>query len=278
MQEGKPANQGAEAHGTVPRLRALLAHPRMAGVQVENGEDSPAEIDVLGALVARINLVEVFDDFAKVFPGDFVLTTGYAWEQYCGDGAGVVAAVQERGAVCLAFQEDIYQPQLPVSLREAARKRCFPLLLLPKHFTFRLVSQAWAEAGQAGEAGEQISKEKNLAAAGELPEDARALIAQWHREAAAWVAGQEVLTAAFGLSDWEAVQQTLIAFLALGGNHAATAARLGVHRHTVRNRLRQFARLTGLDLADQSTRLLLELALLPDQELNQEQKSAATKA
>ena len=244
-----------------PQLRQLLGHPRMAGARAECREG------LLEVRLRRINLVEVFDDFAKVCPGDFVLTTGYAWEQYCGDGGEAVAALQQRGAACLAFQEDIYQPCLPVSLQQAAAVRDFPLLVLPRHFTFRLVSQAWAEAG-AGEMGEQGRVDEDQVAPGRAeaalsPEE---LLGRWQREAAAWVAAQGWLEALPALPEGEGLRTTLAAYLAAGGNHAQAAARLGVHRHTVRNRLRQLAAASGLDLEDQATRLILELALGSNQE------------
>jgi DNA-binding PucR family transcriptional regulator len=220
-------------------------------------------------------LIEVFDDFTKVCAGDFIMTTAYAWEQYCGNGAEVVAALRERGAVCLAFQEDIYQPRLPESLVVAAAAQGFTLLVMPKHFTFRLVSQVWVEAGQLDAGARADIRTSCGASPGSLPQSApEGLIPLLQEHALAWALASGLAEAQARLPEWETMEKTLQVWFAAHCNHTAAAAQLGVHRHTVRNRLAQFGRDSGLDLTDQLTRLLLELALLPPQE----QKSAATKA
>jgi DNA-binding PucR family transcriptional regulator len=43
-----------------------------------------------------------------------------------------------------------------------------------------------------------------------------------------------------------------------------TAERLGIHRNTVVHRLKRIEQITGADLDDSSTRLLLQLGLLAD--------------
>ena len=55
---------------------------------------------------------------------------------------------------------------------------------------------------------------------------------------------------------------SLAAFLAQHGNWDRTAADLGVHRHTVRHRMRKVEDLTGLRLDDPEDRLLLHLGVL----------------
>lgn len=54
---------------------------------------------------------------------------------------------------------------------------------------------------------------------------------------------------------------TLEAFLTAGGNFREAAKRLYVHHNTVRHRIAQVARLTGLDLNDPDQRLNLQVAL-----------------
>ena len=54
---------------------------------------------------------------------------------------------------------------------------------------------------------------------------------------------------------------TLRAWLAHGGNWDRTAAALGVHRNTVRNRLAKVAALVGRDLQEPRLRVDLWLAL-----------------
>ena len=56
--------------------------------------------------------------------------------------------------------------------------------------------------------------------------------------------------------------ESVAAFLAQHGNWDRTAADLGVHRHTVRHRMRKVEDLTGLSLDDPEDRLLLHLAVL----------------
>lgn len=58
-----------------------------------------------------------------------------------------------------------------------------------------------------------------------------------------------------------ALVQTLATWLELGGSAEETAQRLGVHRHTVRNRLDRAEALTGRSLAEPATRYELWLAL-----------------
>ena len=55
---------------------------------------------------------------------------------------------------------------------------------------------------------------------------------------------------------------SLASFLAHHGSWDRTAADLGVHRHTVRHRMRKVEELTGLDLSDPEDRLLLHLGVL----------------
>lgn len=59
-----------------------------------------------------------------------------------------------------------------------------------------------------------------------------------------------------------AVVATVRAVLAHGGDVGRTAAALGVHRNTIRYRIGRFEELTGLDLSDQTDRLVVELQLL----------------
>ena len=56
--------------------------------------------------------------------------------------------------------------------------------------------------------------------------------------------------------------ESLAAFLGQHGNWDRTAADLGVHRHTVRHRMRKVEDLTGLRLDDPEDRLLLHLGVL----------------
>ena len=58
-----------------------------------------------------------------------------------------------------------------------------------------------------------------------------------------------------------ALLQTLATWLELGGSAEETARRLGVHRHTVRNRLDRAEEVTGRSLAEPRTRYELWLAL-----------------
>ncbi len=58
--------------------------------------------------------------------------------------------------------------------------------------------------------------------------------------------------------------ETLASFLTHHGSWDRTAADLGVHRHTVRHRIRRVEELTGLSLDDPEDRLLLHLGVLAD--------------
>jgi purine catabolism regulator len=69
----------------------------------------------------------------------------------------------------------------------------------------------------------------------------------------------DVLSALDGGSDLIA---SLASFLTHHGNWDRTAADLGVHRHTVRHRIRKVEELTGLSLDDPEDRLLLHLGVL----------------
>ncbi len=66
---------------------------------------------------------------------------------------------------------------------------------------------------------------------------------------------------ALGGSD---LMETLASFLTHHGSWDRTAADLGVHRHTVRHRIRRVEELTGLSLDDPEDRLLLHLGVLCD--------------
>jgi purine catabolism regulator len=58
------------------------------------------------------------------------------------------------------------------------------------------------------------------------------------------------------------LMESLASFLAHHGSWDRTAADLGVHRHTVRHRIRKVEELTGLSLDDPEDRLLLHLGVL----------------
>ena len=60
------------------------------------------------------------------------------------------------------------------------------------------------------------------------------------------------------------LMETLASFLTHHGSWDRTAADLGVHRHTVRHRIRRVEELTGLILDDPEDRLLLHLGVLAD--------------
>ena len=62
-------------------------------------------------------------------------------------------------------------------------------------------------------------------------------------------------------ADRETVEETLAAWLAANGETGAAAGVLGVHRHTLRERLRRSAQLLGRDLDDPQTRVDLWVAL-----------------
>ena len=62
--------------------------------------------------------------------------------------------------------------------------------------------------------------------------------------------------------DGRDLTRSLASFLAHHGSWDRTAADLGVHRHTVRHRIRRVEELTGLSLDDPEDRLLLHLAVL----------------
>ena len=70
-----------------------------------------------------------------------------------------------------------------------------------------------------------------------------------------------MLSALDGGSD---LMESLASFLTHHGNWDRTAADLGVHRHTVRHRIRKVEELTGLSLDDPEDRLLLHLGVLAD--------------
>jgi DNA-binding PucR family transcriptional regulator len=60
------------------------------------------------------------------------------------------------------------------------------------------------------------------------------------------------------------LMETLASFLTHHGSWDRTAADLGVHRHTVRHRIRRVEELSGLRLDDPEDRLLLHLGVLAD--------------
>ena len=61
---------------------------------------------------------------------------------------------------------------------------------------------------------------------------------------------------------YEDLIHTLDAFIRLGGSVNAVARDMGLHRNTVRQRLRRIGQLTGADLGDANARLALQLALI----------------
>ncbi len=64
------------------------------------------------------------------------------------------------------------------------------------------------------------------------------------------------------LREWPEIRDAVRGYLRHRGNAVAAAAALGVHRHTIRSRVRRYEELSGLVLDDPVQRPLIELAFL----------------
>ena len=248
-------------------MAALLKHPLLSHVQLVAGKNGIAN------KIVWINLMEVFDDFSKIEQGELVVTTAFAWDKYCGDGSGIVAALLERGAAGLAFQAGVYQAEIPFQLLEDADSLSFPVLSLPSNFTFRTISHALADflRGNMSEAQEEAISETNIGIKSSLHAGKAEVLKKICLDMYPDLYEVCLKKAVEDMPDWPEVRDTLSAFFRCRGSLSEAAAALNIHRHTVRNRLQRFVSISGVDMADYSQRLELELALWSDYE----QKSAA---
>ncbi|ROO88610.1 purine catabolism regulator [Actinocorallia herbida] len=115
-----------------------------------------------------------------------------------------------------------------------------------------------AEAREQAEAALNGSRIKGAAVVAEDPAEGLLGLLE-PAEAARHTAG--LLAPLDAARDAPVLLGTLRAWLAQHGNWDRTAAELGVHRNTVRHRIRQTARLLDLDLADPDVRMELWFAL-----------------
>lgn len=239
-------------------LRLLLKDPRLLGSRVLAGA---------AGLDARVVwLVSSADPY--VIPEsdleDILFAREEAW--IGGFRPEGLERLARSGAVAL-FSESHDREALPGpalletrhDLERACERLGLPLVSLPIGRGYRDVSRALA--GLLLSRNADAVPEGSAETAHGDAELSRALdgIA---REEGRRLAGVCFPKALIELRDWPDIKAAVREYLRLRGNAVAAAQALGVHRHTVRSRVRRYEALSGLSLDDPASRPLVELAFL----------------
>jgi PucR family transcriptional regulator, purine catabolism regulatory protein len=118
-------------------VRDLLTLPSLAGSEVVAGAGG------LHQIVRWVNVMEVPDILPWVKPNELLLTTGFPL-RHAGAGQSfdpgalvdLVGGLAERGVTALGVKTGRYLDELPPGMLDAAERRDFPLLVLPRGVAF----------------------------------------------------------------------------------------------------------------------------------------------
>lgn len=224
-------------------IEKLLQHPQMRGIELLAGKH--------GILrpVEWACFVDILDDVRKIQAQELVITTGYGLGKLGWHADRVIPNLLKGRAAGLALQLGVYLQELPESILEEADTHSLPVLVLPENISSREILSVFG-----GDFWDESLRPKHLA----MFQLAASLESGERDGFIAKVLGP--LLQYDGAKGAELVE-TLKEFLYQDCNLNETAAKLKVHRHTVRYRLRQIEVLTGQEMHDYYTKLNFQLAL-----------------
>src|SRR5664279_178704 len=118
-------------------VRELLTMPSLAGSELAAGAGG------LDQIVRWVNVMEVPDILPWVKPNELLLTTGFPL-RHTGDGPAfdpralvdLVDGLAAHGVAALGVKTGRYLDELPPEMLDAAERRDFPLLVLPRGIAF----------------------------------------------------------------------------------------------------------------------------------------------
>ncbi|MBN2874645.1 MAG: helix-turn-helix domain-containing protein [Spirochaetales bacterium] len=235
---------GGSHDSALPSIADLLSLPELSAVWIEAGKTGSART------VRWLARVAVPADAVPVGAGDLVLLARDVVSDSL--GPGFIVELAERGVAGIACDAEAMAVCLgPAALAEAD-VASLPLLALPPGVGYRELSLAIASMvfGQ---------RKEHTVAGGETITSAGLLSALASGDTAMLVRvclGPELQRE----RDWPQLRETVASYLRHGGNALAAAADAGVHRHTIRARLRRYEALSGLSLDDADARLAVAFA------------------
>lgn len=266
-----PADRGAT-------VSALLLQPELRGASVKAGA---AGADRRLSWIARVSGPE---DAVPVGPGDLVLLSSP--EAPVRLGPGFVRRIAGRGAAAVVLGEAAADAGMEAWLEAGARaeadEEALPIIALPRGSGYRELSRAVAsiafglpggavsgspEPGRTPDSAGRSRAESDPAGGTRTDSDQAAKPRTAPDLLAALARGDPgPLTRACagprlkGEKDWPRLRDAVESFLRHGGNAVAASTELGVHRHTIRARLRRYEALSGLSLEDGDSRIAVTLA------------------
>lgn len=256
-----PADRGAA-------VSALLSLPEFRGASIKAGA---AGADRRLFWIARVSGPE---DAGPIGPGDLVFLP--APEAQDRLGPGFIRRIAGRGAAAVVLGEAAADARLDAWLdagaRAEAEEAALPIIALPRGSGYRELSRAVASItfgvpGRASPGSPEPARTPDPAAGScnasdpaegprTVPDLLAALARGDPRPLTRVCAGPRLK----GEKDWPRLRDAVESYLRHGGNAVAASAELGVHRHTIRARLRRYEALSGLSLEDGDSRIAVTLA------------------
>lgn len=226
-------------------VAGLLAHPALAGAVILAGGSGT------GRAVSWLARLRSPEDALAIGAGDLVLAEGDA-ASVLGDRR-CVARLAERGVPAIACPWSPERDERLDALLLEADEAGLPFVRLPRDAGYRELSTAIASA--RADAATRASE-----AVGASRSSARGLLAELARGNGEQLERACLGHALAGERDWPEIRAAVEAYLRHGGNAIAAGAELGIHRHTVRARVRRYEAISGLCLDEPDSRLVVALA------------------
>ncbi|MFV0413689.1 MAG: PucR family transcriptional regulator [Oscillospiraceae bacterium] len=110
-------------------VRMILEKDLLPGTRLAAGEKG------LDRVVTWVNVMEIMDAPSSIQKGEMVVTTGYHLDKEEAYG-GIIARLKNRGAGCLGIQTGYYIEKIPQYILQEAEAEDFPVLEIPKEYTF----------------------------------------------------------------------------------------------------------------------------------------------
>lgn len=229
----------------------LLALPEFSDTIVLAGRSG------MGRPVAWVTRLDELEDALAIDNGDLLLVE--EGETLSRGGPRFLTRLAARGIAGIAMRRSAGHREAPEESIREAEDASLPLVLLPPAIGYRELSLSIASLSFgtspsfAAQDGKDPLNDRKPMSAIEL------LAAMFHGD------HDELERVCLGSSlrgerDWPDIRAAVEAYLVNGGNAIAAASELGVHRHTIRARLKRYEMISGLFLDDSDSRLAVGLA------------------
>ncbi|MGI6028703.1 MAG: PucR family transcriptional regulator [Candidatus Heteroscillospira sp.] len=116
-------------------IKNLVSSPELAGLCLAAGEKGANN------LIRNCSVVDCPDGFDWMLPGDFVLTSGYIFQNDTQLQRQLVRRLSELACAGLGVKADKYWDAVPPVMLEEANRRDLPLVSIPLHCTLNEIQQ-----------------------------------------------------------------------------------------------------------------------------------------